>query len=211
HYHHSTHVPQHQQEQQAPQRRASEPPQSEQESCEGMLRAHGIDPSAIGPSQTQLFRVAGPEQKARLVDLWKICPPENREQNPALAWTTTTMEQEEQLARMRYYQQQHQQHQQQQSCGALQAADGRWDVEPYMQSGYEELMRREAERAQPLADRPKDAYSHFGVAVGGSRASEPVYGVENRYLPQAGAGPVSWQGVSRVHAPAGTADAMEIY
>lgn len=217
HYHHSTHVPRQHPEQHS-QRRASEPPLSEQESCEGMLRAHGLDPSALGPSQTQLFRIAGAEQKARLIELWKICPPANRDENPSLAWTSTTMEQEEQLARMRYDQQQ------QQGCMAmdsstLQSTDGRWDAEPYMQNGYEELMRREAEREQRLADRPKDAYSHFGVAGGGprdeaacsfSRATEPVYRVENRHLPQASEGLVSWQGVSRVHAPAGTADAMEI-
>lgn len=218
HYHHSAHIPR-QQPEQPPQRRASEPPQSEQESCEGMLRAHGLDPGTLGPSQTQLFRIAAPEQKARLVELWKICPPANRDENPSLAWASTTMEQEEQLARMRYDRQQ-QQGCAGMDCGTLQVADGRWDAEPYMQSGYEQLMRREAEGAQqPLADRPKDAHSHFGVAAGApraeaagsfSRATEPVYGVENRYLPQAGEGMVSWQGISRVHAPAGTADAMEI-
>lgn len=219
HYHHSAHVPR-QQSEQHPQRRASEPPQSEQESCKEELRRHGIDASALGPSQVQLFRTGAPEQKARLIELWKICPPANREENPALAFTSTTMEQEEQLARLQYERQQ----QQQQGCMnmdcGLQSADGRWDAEPYMQSGYEELMRREAEaEAQRHADMPKDVYSRFGVAIAGprsqaapsfSRATEPVYGVENRYIPQAGEGLVSWQGVSRIHAPAGTADAMEI-
>lgn len=218
HYHHSTHIPRQQPEQQPPpQRGASEPPLSEQESCEQELRRHGIDTAALGPSQVQLFRTGAPEQRARLVELWKICPPANREANPALAFTSTTMEQEEQLARLQY-------ERQQQGCmntdyAGLQSANGRWDAEPYMQSGYEELMRREAEAEQRLADRQKDVYSQFGVAIAGpreqeacsfSRATEPVYGVENRHVPQAGEGLVSWQGVSRIHAPAGTADAMEI-
>ena len=224
HYHHSTHIIRQQEtEQQNSQRRASEPPQSDQESCEAMLRAHGVDVSALGPSQTHLFRIADSEQRARLVELWKICPPANREGNPTLAWASTTMDQEEQLARMRY--DQHQQEQQANSmsmdCGASQSSDGRWDTgaEPYMQSGYEYLMRREEQRNRPLADGPKDAYSHFGVSGGGprdqagcsySRATEPVYGVENRYQPPAVDGHVSWQGVSRIHAPVGAADAMEI-
>lgn len=221
HYHHSTHITRQQDtEQQNPQRRASEPLQSEQDSCEAMLRAHGVEPSALGPSQTQLFRIAGPEQRARLVELWKICPPANREVNPTLAWASTTVEQEEQLARMRYDQQQ-QENSMSVDCSAVQSADSRWDTgaEPYMQSGYEYLMRREEQRSRPLADGPKDAYSHFGMSAGGprdqascsySRATEPVYGVENRYQSPAVDGHVSWQGVSRIHAPVGTADAMEI-
>lgn len=216
HYHHSAHVPGQQPEQQ-PQRGSSEPPLSEQESCEDELRRHGIDTAALGPSQVQLFRTGAPEQKARLIELWKICPPANREGNPALAFTSTSMEQEEQLARLQYERQQ--KGCMNMDCAGLQSADGRWDAEPYMQSGYEELIRREVEAEQRLADRPKDAYSHFGVAITGpreqaafsfSRATEPVYGVENRHVPQAGEGPVSWQGVSRIQAPAGTADAMEI-
>lgn len=222
HYHHSTHtIRQQDTEQQNPQRRASEPPQSDQESCEDMLRAHGVDISALGPSQTQLFRIAGPEQRARLVELWKIFPPASREGNPTMAWASTTMEQEEQLARMRYDQQQLEANSMGMDCGASQSSDGRWDTgaEPYMQSGYDYLMRREEQRNQPLADGPKDAYSHFGMSARGprdqagcanSRATEPVYGVENRYQSPAVNGHVSWEGVSRVHAPAGTVDAMEI-
>lgn len=224
HYHHSTHIPRQQDaEQPNPQRRASEPPQSDQESCEAMLRAHGVDVSALGPSQTQLFRIAGPEQRARLVELWKIFPPASREGNLTMSWASTTMEQEEQLARMRYDQQQQEANSMSMGmdCGASQSSDGRWDTgaEPYMQSGYDYLMRREEQRSQPLADGPKDAYSHFGMSAGAprdqagcsySRATEPVYGVENRYQSPAVNGHVSWEGVSRVHAPAGTADAMEI-
>ncbi|SPN96828.1 uncharacterized protein DNG_00348 [Cephalotrichum gorgonifer] len=220
HYHHSTHIPLRQQglEQQAPPRRSSEPPQSEQESCEGMLRAHGIDPSTLGPSQTQLFRIAAPDQKARLVELWSIFPPANRDENPSVAWNSTTMEQEEQMARMRYERQQ-QENAMNTGYVTLQSTEGRWEAEPYMQSGYEELMRREEEESRLRTDRPKDAYSHFGVAVGGareeaacsySRATDPVYGIENRYSAPASHGTVSWEGVSRIHAPAGTADAMDI-
>lgn len=224
HYHHSTHIPRQQDaEQPNPQRRASEPPQSDQESCEAMLRAHGVDVSALGPSQTQLFRIAGPEQRARLVELWKIFPPASREGNLTMSWASTTMEQEEQLARMRYDQQQQEANSMSMGmdCGASQSSDGRWDTgaEPYMQSGYDYLMRREEQRSQPLADGAKDTYSHFGMSAGAprdqagcsySRATEPVYGVENRYQSPAVNGHVSWEGVSRVHAPAGTADAMEI-
>ncbi|CRK39386.1 hypothetical protein BN1723_004590 [Verticillium longisporum] len=61
-----------------------------------------------------------------------------------------------------------------------QSSDGRWlatnisqNVEPYMMSGYEELMRRENERQAP---KPKDVYSPYGSSVGGySQATDPVY------------------------------------
>ncbi len=60
-----------------------------------------------------------------------------------------------------------------------QNANGRWaqqESEPYMSSGYEELMRREQEVI--ANDRTKDAYNHFGSAVAGpsySKATDPVY------------------------------------
>lgn len=56
-------------------------------------------------------------------------------------------------------------------------------VEPYMASGYEALAAREYEISAAAAQPAKDAYSHFGTAMGGasqqavsySRATDPVY------------------------------------
>lgn len=143
HYHHSTHIPQ---PSGAPgfdenQRRSSAPIPGEDLSSETILRIHGIDPAILTPSQVQLFRIAERAQQRRLLELWSICPPGNGADIPALAWSSTTVEQEEQLARLRYERLQQQQ--------TAQAPGGHWhqqsafESEPYMASGYEELMRRE--------------------------------------------------------------------
>ncbi|POR36582.1 Uncharacterized protein TPAR_03272, partial [Tolypocladium paradoxum] len=187
HYHHSAHTAKlaGQQEdasvQEQPQRPSSEPPQSEA-SPETILRNYGIDAATLTPSQLQLFRIADEPQKLRLIELWSICPPNRGEEIPSLAWSSTTLEQEEQLARMRY--ERLEQNQVMSLDGTnVQTGDGRWtqqtaaDSEPYMTSGYEELMRRENER-YAMDSRSRDVYSHFGTAVGGpgyTAATDPVY------------------------------------
>ncbi|PNY22672.1 Uncharacterized protein TCAP_07075 [Tolypocladium capitatum] len=187
HYHHSAHNanPARQQEdasvQEQPQRSSSELPQREA-SPETILRYYGIDATTLTPSQLQLFRVADEPQKLRLMELWIICPPNRGEEIPSLAWSSTTVEEEEHLARMRY--ERLQQNQVMSLDGTnVQTGDGRWtqqtasDGEPYMTSGYEELMRRENER-HAMDNRSKDVYSHFGTAVGGpsyTPATDPVY------------------------------------
>lgn len=188
HYHHSAHhatsPPQQPAEQvQSPiPRPSSEPPQTELSSVEYILRNNGLDPAILTPSQLQLFRIADDAQKTRLLELWSICPPNKAEEIPALAWSSTSVDQEEQMARLRYERQQN-------TAMSLdgtpvQTAEGRWtqqngasETEPYMASGYEELMRREYER-QSIGNKPRDVYNHLGSAVGGchySRASDPVY------------------------------------
>ncbi|KAM4059078.1 hypothetical protein HRG_008052 [Hirsutella rhossiliensis] len=182
HYHHSAHVVKPsapQAEAPAPQRPSSEPPQSDMSLSETILRHYGIDAATLTPSQLQLFRIADEPQKLRLIELWSICPPNRGEEIPALAWSSVTLEQEEQLARMRFERQQ--QNQVMSLDGTqVQAADGRWshpDSEPYVVSGYEELMRRENER-NAAGNRSTDIYSHFGTSVGGpsyTPATDPVY------------------------------------
>ncbi|CAN8099182.1 unnamed protein product [Discula destructiva] len=155
---------------------------------EHILRSHGVETAALTLPQVELFQRADDSQKARLVQLWTICPPSPTaaaNTNHSIAWSATSVEQEEMLARRRYeeLQQQHEQQQRQQqeehqaqrhapevvmsldgtevlpqlsnSPGSVQsAASGAWEaspvvvhahtyMEPYMQSGYEELARRE--------------------------------------------------------------------
>jgi hypothetical protein len=159
HYHHSAHIPKPSDaaSQEEPQRPSSEPPQSDSMLAENVLRIHGINPATLTPSQLQLFRIAESSQQRRLLELWSICPPDNGTEIPSLAWSSTTVEQEENLARLRYERQQQQQQPQQQQTMSLdgtpvQVGNGEWhqhaatESEPYMASGYEELMRRERER-----------------------------------------------------------------
>ncbi|KAK1769849.1 hypothetical protein QBC33DRAFT_556272 [Phialemonium atrogriseum] len=202
HYNHSSHLarPSAEHSQLSP-RPASEPPQREHTVVETVLQNNGVDPSCLSVSQLQLFKSVAEPQQLRLIELWRIFPPTNSNDNPTLAWSFTTVEQEESLAQMRYVRnEQGKQAEQIMSLDGtpltpIQAGDGRWistqgqhDVtEPYMATGYEEMARREyeesARRAYAAAmERPKDVYQHFGTAVGGptySHATDPVYKAAN--------------------------------
>ncbi|KFA70518.1 hypothetical protein S40285_00660 [Stachybotrys chlorohalonatus IBT 40285] len=227
HYNHSAHIARKQlshassQPLDEPQRRASEPVRgSELLNSEFMLQQHGINPATLTPSQLQLFRVAEQSQQLRLIELWSICPPSNSRDIHSLAWSSSSMEHEEQLARLRYERQQQTQTQTQTQTMSLdgtpvQTGDSRWlqssSSEPYMMSGYEELMRREEEkRAQE--SRPKNVYNHFGNAIGGScytGATDPVYlGPEsNRHQHMAMA---SQYGAFEQQRDAGDMDTMDV-
>lgn len=192
HYNHSAHI--------RPARPASEPPQTDQLTAEIILARHGVDSSALFPSQIDLFKTAAPEQQMRLVELWRICPPDYCPGNLAQdlgSWPTTSFEQEESMAKLRYERQILEERMSRaggdiQSMDSdtmsdsstampltpIQGGDGRWannHVEPYMASGYEALAQREYEAS---ANASKDSYSHFGTAVGGpsyTPATDPVY------------------------------------
>ena len=196
HYHHSSHVAREANETASePQRRSSEPAQTQEPSAELILNLHGIDYSTLSSSQMELFKTADDPQKLRLIELWHICPPANRQENLAVALTSTTIEQEEFLAQMRYHRQWGENEQSQNTHMSLdgtpltpvQTGDGRWtttaDAEPYMESGYELLARREYEEsAKRQHDEamfvPKNVYFPFGTAVGGRnycQATDPAY------------------------------------
>ncbi|KAL0938664.1 uncharacterized protein CTRU02_205274 [Colletotrichum truncatum] len=197
HYNHSAHLARQQEPQQEIQRPSSEPPQTEQITPEAVLSQHGVDPSVLSPAQIQLFRISEEPHQLRLIELWCAAPPTSSNDNPSLAWTSTTLEQEEQLARMRYERTEAEKQQQQNAVMSLdgtqvQSDDGRWlassishHVEPYMMSGYEEMMRREYEREQKREREREEAelrfsgnnYSHYGSAIGSTYkpATDPVY------------------------------------
>ncbi|RDW64196.1 hypothetical protein BP5796_10698 [Coleophoma crateriformis] len=193
HYHHSNHLV----SQQQPSRPASEPPQTDQLTTEIILSRHGVDASTLIPAQLDLFKSADATQQMRLVELWRICPfPSYTGLKQDTGSWTTTLEQEEAMAKLRYEQQMLEERlsrvqdrtmdtedtMSDDSTAPLtpiQGGDGRWmsshhSAEPYMSSGYEMMAAREYEQSA----RPKDVYSHFGTAVGGSQynhATDPVY------------------------------------
>jgi hypothetical protein len=199
HYHHSAHLAA-----QQPSRPASEPPQTDQLTVEIILGRHGVDVNSLFPSQVELFKSAEASQQMRLIELWRICPPNYG--GYALAhdignWPAASFQQEEAMAKLRHERQMLEERMSrtggdQHSTGSaedamsdasttapltpIQGGDGRWQThvavaEPYMQSGYEALAAREYEQS----DWPsKDVYSHFGAAVGGqkySKSTDPVY------------------------------------
>lgn len=136
-----------------------------------------IDPTTLTPAQLQLFRTADDPQKQRLIELWLISPPTKGADIPSLAWSSTSVEQEERLAQLRFDREQEQV--MSLDGTSVQTADGTWadqrsDSEPYMTSGYEELMRREQQRQAE----PRAVYNHFGNAIGSrtySTATDPVF------------------------------------
>lgn len=178
HYTHSAHIAKAQQ------------PQTDQATVEIILARHGVDIATLVPIQLALFKSAEPAQQMRLIELWRISPPSYG--GHAVTWQTTSLEQEEAMAKMRYdskMQEQQQSQGQNQNTGMeqdrlipMQGGDGRWsgsdlpqtagETEPYMQSGYEQLARREYEASS--------VYSHFGTGVGDAAynpATDPVYNI----------------------------------
>ncbi|KAK8148274.1 hypothetical protein G3M48_010559 [Beauveria asiatica] len=182
HYTHSYHVfkPRSQdvenEARQAFQRPSSAPLENDVSQAEAILRSHGVEPSLLTPSQLQLFTTADDAQKLRLLELWSICPPNGAQNIPALAWSSTSLDQEEHLARVRYQREQ-QMNSAIEEPSMEQIASGHWtqpsEPEPYMTSGYEELMRREHERNTDK--RVSNAYCHLGAAATYNKAVDPIY------------------------------------
>ncbi|KAI6712861.1 hypothetical protein JHW43_004590 [Diplocarpon mali] len=196
HYHHSSHVAV-----QQPSRPASEPPQTDQLTTEIILGRHGVDVMTLFPSQIDLFKTADASQQMRLIELWRISPPNYG--GHALAqdlgnWPATSFQQEEAMAKLRYERQMLEERMSraggdvQGLDGAedtmsdastaapltpIQGGDSRWsnaDAEPYMQSGYEVLAQREYQKSA----HSKDIYSHPGSEIGvfmHKPATDPVY------------------------------------
>lgn len=210
HYTHSAHVvaPQTQAQlvdDEHMQRRSSEPPRSDLQDLELLLRSHGVNTAALSLPQVELFRNADDAQKQRLIQLWTICPPTDATDNPTLTWSNTTLEQEEMLAQRRYEARQHP------GAGAevamsldgtevpmsdpglsasptsVQSNDGRCVplthsyMEPYMQSGYEELARREYEAGAKKTDEYKASVDPVYKASCGMLDWERQQWMENQY------------------------------
>src|ERR1700709_2176091 len=69
-----------------------------------VLEQAGINASALFPSQLQLFKNAGPEQRSRLIELWQISPPTYGNQmhpDHLENWPETSVEREEEAAKYR--------------------------------------------------------------------------------------------------------------
>ena len=160
HYHHSAHIVSNINDEadfQFP------PPTSvplAEDNTKEMLSMRGIDPSSLLPSQILLFQLAAPDQQSRLVELWRISPPEytnygNEELADQLgSWQQTTLEQEEEMARLRYERNaahsntnslQEEMDQstvgQEVKCASIEG--DHLTMEPYIQSGYEILAERD--------------------------------------------------------------------
>lgn len=128
-----------------------------------MLRNHDIDPTSLNPSQVKLFTNADYEQRLRLLELWRISPPETEN----LWQQETNLAHEEQLAALRY--------EERMRARQYQATMDLEDAEPYITSGYAHSTHSEPVYAacssgswQAQHDRPvremEDAYGAFEQA-----------------------------------------------
>lgn len=124
-----------------------------------ILAQNGIDPSSLLPTQLTLFKQAASDQRTRLVELWRISPPDytaygTQELSDELGgWCHTTLEQEEEMARLRLQRKETQEpatHTDMDSGTGEHTMDldsvNQRDcqtVEPYMTSGYEMLAQKE--------------------------------------------------------------------
>ena len=161
HYTHSHHV--------VPTRSASEPlarTHIDMSELGAILQRHSINPEMLFPSQVELFQNADDDQRLRLLELWRISPPQGRQGYPSGSdynlsrqlydWPPTSLAQEEAMAKLRYETAQKEEQKARELSTSPEVA------EPYMTSGYDMLAKREYE--QSAAKEP--SYN---------QATDPVY------------------------------------
>ncbi|MCJ1399679.1 hypothetical protein MMC11_002881 [Xylographa trunciseda] len=159
HYHHSSHITSsdgHDDNSRSP----PAPLSSAQDKTNELLSQRGIDPSSLLPSQILLFQLAAPDQQSRLVELWRISPPEythyaKEELADQLgSWQHTTLEQEEEMAKLRYERNAVNNNtnatKEEMDQGSVRQEDkitfvegDHLAMEPYIKSGYEILAERD--------------------------------------------------------------------
>lgn len=141
-----------------------------------LLQQNSIDPQQLFPSQVDLFRNADADQRLRLLELWRISPPnlgayDLHQENAA--WQETDLQKEEMLAKLRYERRIGQRGtpelrnmQEEAGWGAATAEPERpstapenrsHNAEPYMLSGYEQLVRRDYEQQQEQQQQQQQA------------------------------------------------------
>ncbi|KAF3005986.1 hypothetical protein E8E13_010423 [Curvularia kusanoi] len=146
HYTHSHHV--------VPTRSVSEPPARthiEMSELGAILLRNSINPEILFPSQVELFQNADDDQRLRLLELWRISPPQGRQGYPSgtdynlsrqlYDWPPTSLAQEEAMAKLRYETTQKEEQKARELSSSPQVA------EPYMMSGYDMLAKREYEQS----------------------------------------------------------------
>ena len=175
HYHHSAHIPAKIATAEDYQSTHSQNPSSPD--TKALLTEHNVDPSLLLTPQLRLFEQALPEQRNRLIELWRIAPPERTRGDNSANWRATTLAQEEDEARARY---------ERKINDAVRTLEKDVDmqekiiehsevVEPYMKSGYEILAERDYNRQANKPYSMKESYSPLGSAVGHPHALDPAF------------------------------------
>ncbi|KAF2707155.1 hypothetical protein K504DRAFT_447184 [Pleomassaria siparia CBS 279.74] len=165
---------------------------------QAVFMRNDIDPSLLFPSQIDLFQNADDDQRLRLLELWRISPPQGSQGYPAgvdyntsrqlYDWPPTSLAQEESMARLRYEQLQTERAQQEEIQAHQQQLNQSMDIgtesaavqetrdllissgaEPYILSGYEMMANREYEKSvEAAANQLKESTKY-------NQATDPVY------------------------------------
>jgi hypothetical protein len=161
-----------------------------------MLQRNGIDPATLFPSQVALLRNADLDQRLRLLELWRISPPNLGHYDLAqeqATWLTTSLQQEEQMAKLRYERKitertlsPVQPQELERPSSAPESSRTRLSVhaEPYMTTGYEMLAQREYEQSNSTLLQETTKYNQATDPVFRSSSASWDKGVadmENRY------------------------------
>lgn len=182
HYHHSAHL-------------TSKPQKSD---IDRLLSDNNIDPLVLSPPQVELFTNADGSQRNRLMELWRISPPNNETSEFFRGdgiWRDTSIAEEEQMAQMRYESfTRGDSINVQDDSAAVQAVSDRLmehtapdlgrDAEPYVLSGYEMLARQEyeeKERSLKESSRYNQATDPVFKGAPGLWEKPAVQDMENQY------------------------------
>ncbi|KIV99155.1 hypothetical protein, variant [Verruconis gallopava] len=179
-------------------------PLSDNEIAE-MLVQNGIDPHSLFPSQVSLFRNAEADQRNRLMELWRISPPNLGAYDIAkeqATWLETTLQREEEVARLKYERAVIEAQGIGSPHDAIAAVDqisrpasapearsppatsgfGASTAEPYMTTGYEMLAQREYDRSEGLYSESATYRQATDPAYrGGGNWNKNMQDMENSY------------------------------
>ena len=183
HYHHSAH--------QVPLAQEAEERRVDREltifDTAEVLSKHGVDPSNLSASQITLFKLASPDQRHRLIELWKISPPQ-----ASASQGETSLEKEENMARSRY-----ESMVAAANSGQMDMAEAKQDdakaAEPYIKSGYEILAEREYNDQAQASLMGRSIYQPLGSAVGTPHRLNPSFSSKEWWRDFVGQQPMEYQ------------------
>ena len=150
---------------------------SDPTSMNGILMSHDVDPSSLSLMQRQLFEYAMPDQRARLLQMWQICPASSlsiaepmeggHSRNLADRFTRTAPNQKMQPSHLYDIE----------MCDQIQGDnndDGHRYAEPYMISGYDDIAQKDCEqRAHAIMSLTVEPTTGAPYKI----ANDPVYGI----------------------------------
>ncbi|PGH10839.1 hypothetical protein AJ80_07390 [Polytolypa hystricis UAMH7299] len=151
--------------------------------AENMLLHHNVNASFLFPSQLTMFEQAGVEQKARLIELWQISPPDNPIPSSSKTLEHVRVPDPQRLgdmqpvpnmlnnvgSNMRGAAVERQHGVDSMDQDGMEDIDGH-NAEPYVVSGYESLAQREYEHsAKKAAGQTNSALDTY------NQATDPVY------------------------------------